>query len=148
MSIKVSDIKIGHPIACLKRTSKSVPSGTFDATGCSQVCVGILRGVNASDSTQVLRIRYSSASTTDYASSTAFGTALIASTNTDSLTTVHGPFIIDMSGKGPHLNFLLSAKLQSANTGVIAIGMQNTRVAPSSTGFTAVTGVTTAPNNP
>jgi hypothetical protein len=149
MSIKISDVKIGHAIPCIKRLSGTTISGTFDATGCSQVLVGILRGVNNVDARQVLRIRYSSAATTDYASATAFSTAVIASaTTSDSTTTVLGPFLLDMSGKGPHLNFLLSNKLQSANTGVLCVGMQNEKVAPASTGFTAVTGVATAPNNP
>ena len=149
MSVKASDIKIGHPIACIKRSASTTISGTFDASGASQVVVGILRGVNNVDSTQVLRIRYASATGTDYASATAFSTAVIASSTTaDSTTTVLGPFTIDMSGKGPHLIFLLSNKTQSASTGVVAIGVQNESVAPDSTGFTAVTGVATAPNNP
>jgi len=149
MSVRASDIKIGHPIGCIKRSVNTTISGTFDASGCSQVVVGILRGVNNVDSLQVLRIRYASASSTDYASATAFSTALIASsTAADSTSAVLGPFMIDMSGKGPHLIFLLSNKTQSASTGVIAMGLQNESVAPDSTGFTAVTGVATAPNNP
>jgi len=145
---RTADIKIGHVIPAQKRTASSVASGAFDAFGCSEVAIGVLRGVLNVDAKQVLRVRHASASTTDYASATAFSTPLIASSTADSTTTVLGPMRIDMSGKGRYLICLLSNVTQSANTGVIAIGMGNERSASTQASFTSLTGVTNAPDNP
>lgn len=149
MSNKSADVKVGHPIGTIKRSVNTTASGEFDALGCNDVLVYVARGVNNVKSKQILRIRHSSATGTDYASATAMGTAVIgSSTASGSTSAILGPFRIDMSGKGRYLNFLLSNTIQSAFAGVIVNGMTNEKIAPSSTGFTAVTGVATAPNNP
>lgn len=145
---KTADIKIGHVIPAIKRTASSVASGAFDAFGCSEVAITVLRGVLNVNAKQVLRVRHASASTADYASATAFSTPLIASSTAGSSTAALGPMRIDMSGKGRYLICLLSNVTQSANTGVLAIGMGNERTASTQASFVSLNGVTSAPNNP
>lgn len=149
MSNKSADIKIGAPISVITRAVNTTASGEFDALGCGEVLAFCPKGTLNVKSKQIIRIRHSSATGTDYASATAFGTALIASsTASGSANVLQGPFRIDMAGKGRYLNFLLSNTIQSSRSGVICFGMVNEKITPSTTGFTSITGTTTAPNNP
>lgn len=145
---RTKDIKVAQPIPVVRRAA-GVVSGTFDTLGCTQVVAWVVKGVlSGQSSKQVLRVGHAETAAT-FASATAFSTAVIASGATASAATQNlGPFCFDMQGAGRYLVFKLSNITASACGGVIAVGIANELVPPTSTGFTSVTGTSSAPTGP
>jgi len=149
MSVQNTDLRFAKPIAIDKRATGTV-SGFVDCG---------IGGINASraliildkqafsgkNGKSVLRVRHATASGMTYASATAFSTALIQSTSTTSAATALAFNIERGGGTGRFLRFLLSNATASAYTGVHALLSENSKVPPSTTGFTSVTH---SPNNP
>jgi hypothetical protein len=148
MSVAITDLRFATPIGHARRAAGTV-SGTLDCG---------INGVNASrafiilnkaalstqSSKAVLSVRHATASNTSWATSTAFSPALVQSTTTASTATALA-FNIERAGVGRFLRFLLSGVSASTTMGVLALLSENSKVPPTTTGFTSITHI---PNNP
>ena len=149
MSVQNTDLRFAKPIDTIRRSTGTV-SGFVDCgiggINASRALVILDKNVfTGKGSKCVLRVRHTTASGTAYASSTDFSTALIKSTTTDSTTTALAFNIERSGGTGRFLRFLLSTATASSCAGVNVLLSENSKVPPSTTGFTSVTH---SPNNP
>lgn len=143
MSVNITDLRFATPIEFARRAA-GVVSGFVDCgkdgVNAGRAFVILNKAALAGQSAKaVLRVRHTTASGTAYASSTAFSPALIQSTVTSAATTSLA-FNIDRSGgTGRFLRFLLSGVSASTTMGVIALLTENSKVPPTTTGFTSIT---------
>lgn len=143
MSVANTDLRYAKPITIDKRSAAGV-SGVVDCG---------IDGINASRAfvildkqafsgkagKSIIRIRHAAASGVTYASATAFSTALIASTATTSLARALAFNIDRGGGTGRFLRIVLSNVTASGFAGVNVILSENSKVPPTTTGFTSIT---------
>jgi hypothetical protein len=140
MSLSSHDLVIKSPIPQLYR-STTAASGVVDTLNASRVLVWARKGARSGQSSAVrLQIRHASASTTLFASGTAFSTPISAIQATASATGCNcNAFDIDMTGIKRYLICKMSGT-QSTNVGIEALLLQNTKVPPPVAAITANSG--------
>jgi hypothetical protein len=148
MSVAITDLRFANPIAVARRGAGGV-SGFVDCgingVNASRAFIILNKHPLASQSAKaIIRVRHATASGTAFTAATEFSPALVQSTTTNSTATALA-FNIERAGVGRFLRVVISGVSASTLCGVIALLTENSKVPPTTTGFTSITH---NPNNP